>query len=88
MPHPRSQRLTKRQWLKATKKAHRSLEILEKRLCENEWLALERPTIADVAVFAYVAVAPEGNISLDSYPSVKSWNARVCTLPGFIAMEG
>jgi len=71
-----------------TTKGYKSLEVLQTTLCENEWLALGRPTIADVAVFAYVALAPTGNISLDPYPAVKSWISRVRSLPGFIPIDG
>jgi glutathione S-transferase len=72
----------------ATTKGHKSLEILETRLRANGWLALERPTIADVAVFAYVSLASKGNISLDPYPAVKSWISKVRDLPGFIPIDG
>ncbi|KAF2103515.1 thioredoxin-like protein [Rhizodiscina lignyota] len=72
---------------KATTKGIKSLEILQTKLRANEWLALGRPTIADVAVFAYVALAPMGNISLDPYPAVKSWISRVRSLPGFIPID-
>jgi glutathione S-transferase len=72
----------------ATTKGHKSLEVLQTRLHANEWLALGRPTIADVAVFSYVALAPMGNISLDPYPAVKSWISRVRSLPGFIPIDG
>ena len=34
--------------------------ILENHLGAHLWLALDRPTIADVAVYPYVALAPEG----------------------------
>lgn len=68
----------------ATTKGIKSLEILQKRLDGNEWLALGRPTIADIAVFAYVAMASEANISLDSFPAVKSWISRIRGLPNFI----
>ncbi|CAN0589526.1 unnamed protein product, partial [Ectocarpus sp. 12 AP-2014] len=44
------------------------------------------PTIADVACYSYTAHAPEGNISLDSYPHVRAWLARFEALPGFEAM--
>jgi glutathione S-transferase len=71
----------------ATAKANKSLEILQARLQANEWLALDRPTIADIAVFSYVVLAPMGNISLDPYPDVESWISRIRNLPGFITME-
>ena len=44
------------------------------------------PTIADVACYAYLAHAPEGNVSLEAYPAVRAWLARVEALPGFIPM--
>jgi len=65
-------------------KSYKSLEILQTHLSANEWLALGRPTIADIAVFAYVALAPEANIPLDPYPAVKSWISKVRALPRFI----
>ncbi|KAF2232508.1 thioredoxin-like protein [Viridothelium virens] len=72
----------------ATAKGEKSLEILQLRLRTNEWLAVGRPTIADIAVFCYVVLAPQGNISLDPYPAVKSWISRIRNLPGFFAIEG
>lgn len=72
---------------RAITKGQKSLEILQERLSSNEWLALGRPTIADVAVFPYVELSIEGNISLDPYPAVKSWISRVRDLPGFIPID-
>lgn len=66
----------------------RSLEILEAHLREYDWLACGRPTIADIAVFPYVALAPMGDIALDPYPAVEAWIARVRALPGFVPIAG
>jgi glutathione S-transferase len=41
-------------------RGHKSLEILQQKLEKYDWLALGRSTIADIAVFAYVALAPMG----------------------------
>lgn len=68
----------------ATTKAQKSLEVLQKKLEADDWLALGRPTVADVAVFPYVSLASQGNISLDPYPAVLNWLSRVRNLPGFI----
>ncbi len=57
-------------------------------LCTRDWLAAGRPTVADVACFPYVALAPEGEVALHPYPQVLRWIARIKTLPGFIGMEG
>jgi glutathione S-transferase len=65
-----------------------SLEILEEKLENQEWLALARPTIADVAVFVYAGLAPMGGVSLEPYPAVGRWLERVRALPGFIKPDG
>jgi glutathione S-transferase len=72
----------------AREKGEESLGILEATLSEKEWLCLGRPTIADIAAFVYVALAPMGGIFLDSYPAIRSWIARIRKLSGFIPMLG
>ena len=72
----------------AKTRGHKSLVILNKQLEKGDWLALGRPTVADVAIFVYVALAPMGDVSLEPYPAVKSWIERVRELPGFIPIDG
>lgn len=62
-----------------------ALATLEGRLEDHDWLALDRPTIADVACFSYVETAPEAGIPLDPYPRVVAWLARCRALPGWTA---
>ena len=69
-------------------RSHKGLEILDKQLQTNDWLVLDWPTIADVSVFRYVALAPMGDVSLESYNGVKAWIGRVKELPGFFPIEG
>lgn len=66
---------------------NKGLEILEGRLKTNDWLALERPTIADLACYPYVAVSPEGGFKLEQYPSVQAWVKRVEALPGWVKRQ-
>ena len=66
----------------------RILPLLEAHLARQQWLALGRPTIADCAVFPYVALAPEGGVSLADYPHIRRWLGRVKALPNFLAMPG
>lgn len=70
------------------KRSARILPLIEARLAGHQWLALARPTIADCAVFPYVALAPEGGVSLSDYPNIRKWLARVKALPGFLSMPG
>jgi glutathione S-transferase len=60
------------------------LAVLEGRLKDHPWLALGRPTVADVACYAYVSVAPEGGFKLEDYPGVLAWTRRFEALPGWI----
>ena len=62
------------------------LEALESRLKATDWLALDRPTIGDLACFPYVALAPEGGISLRPFPGVLRWIDRMKKLPGYIPL--
>jgi glutathione S-transferase len=44
-------------------------------------------TIADIALYAYCAHAPEGGISLAPYPSLEAWIARIEASPRFVPMR-
>lgn len=70
----------------AVTKAHRVLDLLEARLTGRDWLALDRPTIADIACFPYVALGHEGRVPAASHPHVMAWIDRIKALPGFIGM--
>ncbi len=72
---------------RAIEVAHNVLGVLESHLDGREWLVGNNPTIADVANYAYIAHAPEGDVSLDSYPNVRAWLGRIAALPGFVPMQ-
>lgn len=63
---------------------HAGLQVLEGQSKDHEWLAVGRPTIADIACYPYVATTPESGISFDNYPSVVAWLRRCEALPGWI----
>ena len=65
-----------------------SLTIMEQQLSGRDWLCGETPTIADVACFPYIALAPMGDISLEPYPAVQAWIAQFKKLPGYLTMPG
>ncbi|CAH0342980.1 glutathione S-transferase [Rhizobium sp. CECT 9324] len=65
-------------------RAHTLLGRLESHLADRNWLVGSGPTIADVAVYSYVARAPEGNVDLSTYPAVDAFLRRVEALPGFV----
>ncbi|MBO6805486.1 glutathione S-transferase family protein [Thalassospira sp.] len=65
-------------------RAHAVLGNIENHLKTNDWLAASHPTIADVALYSYVARAPEGNVDLAAYGKVRDWLKRIEDLPGFV----
>jgi glutathione S-transferase len=73
---------------RAHQKAEHILTQLDQHLSTRTWLEFERPTIADIAVFPYVALARDGKIELDGYPNVLAWIDRVKQLPGYLPMAG
>lgn len=72
----------------ATSVANDLLKILENLLKESSWLSGDTITIADVALYPYIALAPEGNIDLKPYTNIRAWLKRIEALPGFVTMVG
>jgi glutathione S-transferase len=68
-------------------RAHAILALIEAELEGREWIVAERPTIADVALYSYIARAPEGNVDLAAYKNVRAWLARIEALPGFVEFD-
>jgi glutathione S-transferase len=61
-----------------------ALQAMEGRLRDREFLVAERYTIADIALFAYTHVAPEGGFPLDPYPAIRAWLELVAAQPGHV----
>ncbi|HVK66144.1 MAG TPA: glutathione S-transferase family protein [Polyangium sp.] len=72
----------------AQDRSRAALDILDAHLARRAWLELDRPTIADLAVFPYVALVREGKVMLEDYRNVVAWIERIHTLPGYVAMPG
>jgi len=60
--------------------------LFEPHLAGQDWLVGTGPSIADVACYSYIRVAPEGGISLEPYPHLRAWLDRLEALPGFVPM--
>ncbi|MEN3950497.1 glutathione S-transferase [Iodidimonas sp. SYSU 1G8] len=65
-------------------RAHSFLGKLETHLTGRRWLVGEGPTVADIAIYSYVARAPEGNVDLSAYTAVNEFLRRIEGLPGFV----
>ena len=64
------------------------LAALESHLRNHPWLVDPRPTLADISCYPYVALAPEGGVSLNDFSHTRQWVSRVQSLPGYIGMPG
>jgi len=60
--------------------------VMEDELQQAPFLTGAAPTIADISAYTYIAHAPEGNVSLQPYPHLRAWLARIEALPGFVGM--
>ncbi|HET8566050.1 MAG TPA: glutathione S-transferase family protein [Solirubrobacterales bacterium] len=63
-----------------------ALKAMERHLRERDYFVGGRFTIADVALYAYTHIAPEGGFDLEPLPAVRAWIERVAAEPGLIAI--
>ena len=79
---------------KARRGAYQLFRILDEHLWLSEcneggWVCSgAQPTIADIACFPYVILAPEGGLSLTDFPALRRWTDRGKRLPGVTVMAG
>lgn len=65
-------------------RAHRILKLIDEELAGGAFIVGPHPTIADLALYSYIARAPEGNVDLSFYPNVNAWLRRIEALPRFV----
>lgn len=65
---------------------YRALDIMEAELAERDYMALDRFTLADIALFAYTHVADEGGFELSNYPRIRAWLSRIAARERHVAM--
>jgi glutathione S-transferase len=63
-----------------------ALKAMDGHLADRQFLVADRYTIADIALYAYTHVAPEGGFDLADYPAIGAWLERVAAYPGHIAI--
>lgn len=67
--------------------ANNLFKVLDAELADRSFALGDRPTIADVAAYSYIAHAPEGGVSLEPYANLSAWLKRVEALPCFVPMQ-
>ena len=64
-----------------------ALKAMERHLRDRDYFVGDTFTIADIALYAYTHVAPEGGFDLDPLPAVRAWIERVEAQPGVVPMD-
>lgn len=64
-----------------------ALKLMDEHLEARRFLVGERPSLADIALYAYTHVAHEGGFRLGDYPAVQAWLARIAATPGYVPMD-
>ncbi len=70
-----------------TAAGHRALAAMEGHLVGRDWLVGNGMTLADIALYAYTHVAPEGGFVLERYPAIEGWLERVASQPGHVTID-
>jgi glutathione S-transferase len=68
------------------KRARDLFSVMEQELTSQQFLVGDKPTLADIAMYTYTALAPDGGIELEAWPEVCKWLTRIESLPGFVPM--
>jgi glutathione S-transferase len=66
---------------------HKALRAMERNLEGREYLVGDRLSLADLVLYAYTHVAPEGGFELDPYPWIRAWLERVAADPAHIPID-
>jgi glutathione S-transferase len=66
---------------------YRALDAMNRHLDGRQFFVGDRLSLADIALYAYTHVAPEGGFELDSYPAIGAWLDRVATKPGHVPID-
>ena len=71
-----------------TAAGYRALGAMEDHLAGGRgWFVGEEMTLADIALYAYTHVAPEGGFELGRFPAVQAWVDRVAAEPGHVPID-
>ena len=69
-------------FLLADARAH--LATLDRRLEDRAWVALDAPTVADIALYGYTHVADDAGLDLTPHAAIRAWLERIEALPGYV----
>jgi glutathione S-transferase len=64
-------------------RARDAWKVLDARLKERDWVAAERPTIADLSLSGYLFWPEQVDVDWNDYPNIRDWLDRIRLLPGW-----
>jgi glutathione S-transferase len=65
-----------------------TLRIIDAALAQTRWLVDDEPSIADLAVYPYLALSPEGRVDITQYTNILRWFGDIRGLDGYVGMPG
>jgi glutathione S-transferase len=68
------------------KRGYAALDVMEKHLATRQFFVSEKYGLADIALYAYTHVAPDGDFDLSRYPAINAWMKRVAAQPNHVTI--
>ena len=68
-------------------KGNAALAVMESHLVSHDWFAGKDYSIADIALYAYTHCAADGGFTLEDFPAVSAWIARVAAQPKHVPLS-
>ena len=66
---------------------HKALKLMNSHLEKHDFFVNNQLSLADISLFAYTHVAPEGGFDLEPYPFIRRWLERISNRPEHLAMK-
>jgi glutathione S-transferase len=60
-----------------------AFKIVEKHLAGRDFIAADRPTLADISMVGYLYFTEETGIDRAAFPNINAWAGRIAALPGW-----
>ena len=60
---------------------------MEAHLEGRDWFVGDGMTLADIGLYGYTHVAPEGGFELEPYPNIRAWLDRVASQPRHVPID-
>lgn len=63
---------------------YQALAVMDQHLAHHQYFVGDEYTIADIALYAYTHVAPEGGFDLARFPQIQRWLQDVASQPNYV----